>query len=160
MSAKPQETDIPAEDNSADEAWPLFVDFLKNKDSRITQARRIVFYRVFARHDHFRADDLAAELASGVDHVSRGTVYRTLDLMTEAGFVQKIRDQDVHAHYEHIYGHGRHHHLICENTGEFIEFSSKVISDEIEKICKKYHFNQRLHRLVVFGTLADTPGKS
>jgi len=160
MSANLQETDIPAEDNSADEAWPLFVDFLKNKDSRITQARRIVFNRVFARHDHFRADDLAAELASGVDHVSRGTVYRTLDLMTEAGFVQKIRDQDVHAHYEHIYGHGRHHHLICENTGEFIEFSSKVISDEIEKICKKYHFHPRLHRLVVFGTLVDTPGKS
>jgi Fur family transcriptional regulator, ferric uptake regulator len=140
-------------DTSMEEAWPLFVDYLKNKDSRITTARRIVFERVFARHDHFRADDLAAELASGPDHVSRGTVYRTLDLMTEAGFVQKIRDQDVHAHYEHIYGHGRHHHLICENTGEFIEFSSKVISDEIERICKKHRFKQRLHRLVVFGTL-------
>ncbi len=160
MSAKPQKMDVPAEDHSADEAWPLFVDFLKNKDSRITQARRIVFDRVFARHDHFRADDLAAELASGQDHVSRGTVYRTLDLMTEAGFVQKIRDQDVHAHYEHIYGHGRHHHLICETTGEFIEFSSKVISDEIERICKKHHFKQRFHRLAVFGTQAGTKASS
>lgn len=159
MTLNQKQNEIPAVDTSADEAWPLFVDFLKNKDSRITQARRIVFDRVFARHDHFRADDLAAELASGPDHVSRGTVYRTLDLMTEAGFVQKIRDQDVHAHYEHIYGHGRHHHLICENTGEFIEFSSKVISDEIERICKKYNFKQRLHRLVVFGTLADTQKK-
>lgn len=140
-------------DRSAEEAWPLFVDFLKKKGSRITQARRIVFDRVFARHDHFRADDLAAELASGPDHVSRGTVYRTLDLMTEAGFVQKIRDQDVHAHYEHIYGHGRHHHLICEETGEFIEFSSKEIDEEIARICKKHGFEPRLHRLVVFGTL-------
>lgn len=142
-------------DTSAEEAWPLFVDFLKNKDSRITQARRIVFDRVFARHDHFRADDLAAELASGPDHVSRGTVYRTLDLMTEAGLVQKIRDQDVHAHYEHIYGHGRHHHLICEKTGVFVEFSSKVISDEIERVCKEHGFKQRFHRLVVFGALKD-----
>lgn len=144
-------------DNSANEAWPLFIEFLKEKDSRITQARRIVFDRVFARHDHFRADDLAVELAVGPDHVSRGTVYRTLDLMTQAGFVQKIRDQDVHAHYEHIYGHGRHHHLICENTGEFIEFSSKVISDEIERICKQYGFKPRLHRLSVFGTLEKQP---
>ena len=139
-------------DQSVEEAWPLFVDYLKGQASRVTQARRIVFERVFARHDHFRADDLAAELASGENHVSRGTVYRTLDLMTEAGFVQKIRDQDVHAHYEHIYGHGRHHHLICENSGEFIEFDSKVISDELERICKEHGFTERFHRIVVFGT--------
>jgi len=138
-------------DTSIKEAWPSFVEFLKAKDSRITQARRIVFEHVFARHDHFRADDLAVELASGPNHVSRGTVYRTLDLMTEAGLVQKIRDQDVHAHYEHIYGHGRHHHLICEDTGEFIEFASPVISAEIERICKQNGFSQRLSRLVVFG---------
>jgi len=143
------------EDRSAEEAWPLFVAFLKGGASRITQARRIVFEQVFARHDHFRADDLAAELASGENRVSRGTVYRTLDLMTEAGFVQKIRDQDVHAHYEHIYGHGRHHHLICEETGEFIEFSSKVISAEIERICKENHFKERFHRVVVFGSSKD-----
>jgi len=140
------------QDSSVEEAWPFFVEFLKAKDSRITQARRIVFQHVFARHDHFRADDLAAELASGPNHVRRGTVYRTLDLMTEAGLVQKIRDQDVHAHYEHIYGHGRHHHLICEETGEFIEFVSPVINAEIEKICRQHGFNPRLHRLVVFGS--------
>lgn len=147
-----QKTNHSAEpDPAGHEAWPLFVDFLKKKGSRITQARRIVFDRVFARHDHFRADDLAAELASGPDHVSRGTVYRTLDLMTEAGFVQKIRDQDVHAHYEHIYGHGRHHHLICEDSGEFIEFSSQVISDEIDRICRRNRFEPKFYRLVVFG---------
>jgi len=72
--------------------------------------------------------------------------------MTEAGFVQKIRDQDVHAHYEHIYGHGRHHHLICEETGEFIEFSSQVISDEINRICKEMRFKERFHRVAVFGS--------
>ncbi|MBI9020831.1 MAG: transcriptional repressor [Verrucomicrobia bacterium] len=146
---------VPEDDQSFQEAWPLFVDFLKGKDSRITQARQIVFERVFARHDHFRADDLAAELASGENHVSRGTVYRTLDLMTEAGFVQKIRDDDVHAHYEHIYGHGRHDHLICEKTGEFIEFSSPVISDELDRICREHGFTERFHRIVVFGARED-----
>ncbi len=142
------------EDRSAEEAWPLFVAYLKSSALRITTVRRIVFDRAFARHDHFRADELAAELAVGKNRVSRGTVYRTLDLMTDAGFVQKIRDQDVHAHYEHIYGHGRHHHLICEETGEFIEFSSKVISAEIERICKEKHFKERFHRVVVFGSSA------
>ena len=66
---------------SVDEAWPLFVDFLKKKQARVTQARKIVLTQVFSRHDHFCADDLAAELTSGPNHVSRGTVYRTLALM-------------------------------------------------------------------------------
>jgi len=152
MSAEPDKIKPEIPDDSVEKAWPLFVDFLKGRASRITQARRIVFECVFARHDHFRADDLAAELTSGPDHVSRGTVYRTLNLMTDAGFVQKIRDQDVHAHYEHIYGHGRHHHLICDNTGEFIEFSSKVLDEEIARICKANGFKERSHRTVVFGT--------
>ena len=152
MSTKQPEAQNTEADSLAEEAWPLFVDFLKSKASRITQARKIVFERVFARHDHFRADDLAAELASGRDHVSRGTVYRTLDLMTEAGFVQKIRDQDVHAHYEHIYGQGRHHHLICENSGEFIEFSSPELEKEINRICQEHNFKERFHRIVVFGS--------
>lgn len=159
MSASQPKPRNGAKDNSSEEAWPLFVDFLKSKASRITQARRIVFDRVFARHDHFRADDLAGELASGPDHVSRGTVYRTLDLMTEAGFVQKIRDQDVHAHYEHIYGHGQHHHLICENSGTFIEFSSPAIDQEIRRICKEHRFKERFHRIVVFGS-SEADGQS
>ena len=45
---------------SVEEAWPLFVDFLKKKDARVTQARKIVLTQVFSRHDHFCADDLAA----------------------------------------------------------------------------------------------------
>lgn len=155
MKANQTVPHVEGSDSSAAEAWPLFVDFLRSQASRITQARRIVFERVFARHDHFRADDLAAELASGADHVSRGTVYRTLDLMTEAGFVQKIRDEDVHAHYEHIYGHGRHHHLICENTGKFIEFSSPALEHEINRICEDHHFKERFHRIVVFGTCEE-----
>jgi Fe2+ or Zn2+ uptake regulation protein len=45
--------------------------------------------------------------------------------------------------------------LICEESGEFIEFSSQVISDEIARICKEHHFKERLHRIVVFGTKED-----
>jgi len=45
--------------------------------------------------------------------------------------------------------------LICEETGEFIEFSSKVISAEIDRICKENHFKERFHRVVVFGSSAE-----
>lgn len=137
---------------SVDEAWPLFVDFLKKKDARVTQARKIVLTQVFSRHDHFCADDLAAELSSGPNHVSRGTVYRTLALMEEAGFVRVIRDTDVHAHYEHTFKHPNHEHMICDECGEFIEFSDETLPERISKACQKLGFKERTHRIVVFGT--------
>jgi Fur family ferric uptake transcriptional regulator len=137
---------------SIEEAWPLFVDFLKKKDARVTQARKIVLTQVFSRHDHFCADDLAAELSSGMNHVSRGTVYRTLSLMEEAGLVRVIRDTDVHAHYEHTFNHPHHEHMICDQCGEFIEFSDEKIMKLITQSCKEHNFTERNHRIVVFGT--------
>ena len=136
---------------SVEEAWPLFVAFLKGKQARITQSRKIVFEQVFARHDHFCADDLAAKLSRGADHVSRGTVYRTLALMEEAGFVRVIRDTDVHAHYEHVFNHPQHEHMICDQCGEFIEFVDTEIDERIVQACKKHNFQERTHRIVVFG---------
>jgi Fur family ferric uptake transcriptional regulator len=145
---------------SVDEAWPLFVDFLKKKDARVTQARKIVLTQVFSRHDHFCADDLAAQLSSGMNHVSRGTVYRTLALMEEAGLVRVIRDTDVHAHYEHTFNHPHHEHMICDSCGQFIEFTDENIMELITKACKAIDFKERTHRIVVFGTCASCAEKN
>ena len=131
------------------------MDFLKKKDARVTQARKIVLTQVFSRHDHFCADDLAAELSSGMNHVSRGTVYRTLSLMEEAGLVRVIRDTDVHAHYEHTFNHPDHEHMICDKCGEFIEFSDDKIMELITKACRELSFKELNHRIVVFGTCKD-----
>jgi Fur family ferric uptake transcriptional regulator len=144
--------DLAAEvQESVDEAWPLFVDFLKKKQARVTQARKIVLTQVFSRHDHFCADDLAAELSSGPNHVSRGTVYRTLALMEEVGFVRVIRDTDVHAHYEHVFKHPNHEHMICDVCGDFIEFSVDELGGLVEKACRNHGFAERTHRVVIFG---------
>ncbi len=139
---------------SVEEAWPLFVDFLKRKEARITQARKIVLTQVFMRHDHFCADDLAAELSSGMNHVSRGTVYRTLALMEEAGLVRVIRDTDVHAHYEHTFNHPHHEHMICDQCGEFFEFADDELMELLSKACEEHGFAERTHRIVVFGSCA------
>ncbi len=159
MSETKEQRELAAEvRESVDEAWPLFVDFLKSKQARVTQARRIVLTQVFSRHDHFCADDLAAQLSSGPNHVSRGTVYRTLALMEEAGFVRVIRDTDVHAHYEHIFNHPKHEHMICDGCGEFIEFSDDRIAELVAEACKQKNFAERTHRIVVFGTCEKCSG--
>ncbi|NQU43731.1 transcriptional repressor [bacterium] len=134
-----------------EDAWKDFVSYLQEAGSRITTARRIVFDEVIDRGDHFRADDLAADLARGQNRVSRGTVYRTIALMVKAGFLRAIRDGDTHFHYEYIYGHTHHEHMICESCGDFIEFEAPEIIRAITRRCREHDFQEHHHRLSIFG---------
>lgn len=133
------------------QAWELFVEYLKKKSDRITKARRIVFDEVFRRHDHFRADEIASDLAKGVNRVSRGTVYRTLALMLQADLVREIRDNDTHAHFEHIYGHPQHEHMICSKCGSFVEFVDEKLTSHIRQACQQHCFEPQTWRVTVFG---------
>lgn len=141
----------PPADPLVDEAWRTFRQFLKSRGERVTEPRRIVLQRALTREDHYRADDLAAELAEGPDRVSRGTVYRTLALLCQAGIVREIRDSDTHVHYEAVFGRAHHEHLICDRCGRFVEFADDDLARHIDRACRKHDFLQRNHRVVVFG---------
>ena len=144
-TAERQETD------TIEVAWGDFVDFLRKRGDRITHSRRIVFRRVMDQTEHFRADDLAAQLVSGPDRVSRGTVYRTLNLMVEAGYVRKVRDDDRHSHYEPVRGDDRHEHMICRSCGKILEFEEPKMEQLIARKCREMGFHELRHRVTVIG---------
>ncbi len=145
--------------NSVEAVWNGFVAFLRQRGDRVTPARRIVLERVLQRHDHFRADQLAADLATGPERISRGTIYRTLALLHEAGIVREVRDGDMHVHYEHVPGHMHHEHLVCDRCGRFIEFTDSVIDEHLRSVCERLRFHQTSHRVTVFGICQRCAGK-
>ncbi len=128
-----------------------FRRYLRTRGDRVTRARRQIFDHVMQRRDHFRADDVARELASDPGRVSRGTVYRTLALMEEGGFVRTLRDGGMHRHYEVTCGRQHHDHMVCRSCGAFIEFFDPGIRRGIETACRTKRFEQDEHRLVIFG---------
>jgi Fur family ferric uptake transcriptional regulator len=136
----------------AEQAWTEFVAFLRRQGARVTHARRVVLEHVLRRGDHFRADQIAKDLSAGPKRVSRGTIYRTLALMVQAGLVREIRDNDVHTHYEWVFGQPDHEHMVCEECGEFIEFSDDRIANAIREACCRQGFECRSYRVMVFGT--------
>ena len=137
--------------NDDHDAWVEFREFLRNRGERITQPRRIVLQGALTRGDHFRADELVADLAQGRRHVSRGTVYRTLALLVEAGLLRAIRDGDVHVHYEITFGREHHEHMVCDKCGAFTEFSDAGINEQLANACRKMNFQERTHRIMIFG---------
>ncbi len=136
---------------TAAEAWELFVDFLRRRQCRVTEARHIIVDHIFQRDDHFRADEVARALGRGAHRVSRGTVYHTLSLLAEAGLVRELRDRDTHVHYESVRDLNPHHHMVCSQCGRFVEFTESRLEHLVETACAREEFLHRSHQLIIHG---------
>ncbi len=134
-----------------------FREFLATKGMRLTPERAITVEQVFASHAHFDPEQLVEMLSSrpGPTRVSRSTVYRTLNLLVEAGLLRKVartNDRDV---YEHDYGYPQHDHFICDKCGRMIEFRNEPISRLLDQIAAEHGFRRTSHRLEAHGTCAQ-----
>lgn len=130
----------------------IFSDYLKQKQLKYTPERRTILNEVFNIHNHFEADELFLRLRQKRDHrISRATVYRTLPLLEESGLVRKVIFVDKHTHYEHVYGHKHHEHLICLNCGKVIEFYRKSLEDTLEDVARENDFKHIAHKMEITG---------
>ena len=128
-----------------------FRDYLKSKGLKYTPERRLVLREIFSFHNHFDAEGLFEKLREKGEHVSRATIYRTLPLLIESGLIKEaLRCQD-HTHYEHVFGHPHHDHLVCLGCGRVIEFREDKIERMQELICRRYDFQSIEHRLGIRG---------
>ena len=134
------------------QAWQEFVSFLKARNDRITQPRRIILDTLFDHPGHFSAEQLAADLARGGNRVSRGTIYRTLGLLTEAGLLRRVHGVGVHTYYEHVPGRERHGHMVCNRCGQLIEFDTTAVTTELRRACRQQNFVSSGHSVTIFGT--------
>ena len=137
-----------------------FEEYLQSKGKRTTHQRRILVDHVFARHEHFDADELIDQLGKqqGEDKVSRATVYRALDELVEAGLLRKmiLSGRSV---YEHDYGYPRHDHLHCTDCDALIEFRSDELIALREAVARKQGFRVKGHRFTIEGICADCASK-
>jgi Fur family ferric uptake transcriptional regulator len=147
--AIPSNTPVMNPDNT--EAWDRFVNVMKKGGGRITEARRIVLDNVLARGEHFRAENLASDLAQGPHRVSRGTVYRTLRLMVETGLVRSFHPRGLGALYECTWKQPNHAHLICTRCGSIAEVGGMEIERAINRQCSEQGFAGREFRMEIYG---------
>ena len=119
----------------------IFEDFLKTKELKLTQPRKIILNTVFATHKHFNVDELYDQIRKKHKDVSRATIYRTIPLLVESGLIKQSLRCLAKDHYEHTYGHDRHLHLNCEKCGKIIEVESKEAENILNKLAKLHNFD-------------------
>ncbi len=132
-----------------------FERFLRTRSLKLTPQRKRIFERVFSTHEHFSAETLygwlKAEPGSGA---SRATVYRTLGLLAEGGFLESLDTGSGELLYEHVLGHRHHDHLVCIDCGRIEEFSDLRIESLQQEAAQRKGFALLYHNLRLFGTCA------
>lgn len=118
---------------------------------RSSKRDRIV--NVFLKQEgHLSADDLVAVMKREDSRISRATVYRTLQWMTDAGIARKVDFGEGRFRFEHSYRHPRHFHLICKTCNRSFEFLSSDIEALVEEVAAARAFTARQSVVQIYGT--------
>lgn len=125
--------------------------YLRDKGLRSTDARRKILDAVFGGSGHFTAEELLDALRGRGERVSRASVYRTLSLLVEGGFVETREFQRGQTMYEAVLGRHHHDHLICTGCGKIVEFENEAIEDLQDRVAAEHGFRLEHHSLRLFG---------
>jgi Fur family ferric uptake transcriptional regulator len=144
----PRETAARADWPSVETHLEAFAAHLQRKGLRMTPEREAVVRWVAAASGHFGPDEIVTQLLR--KRVSRATIYRTLDLMREAGLVQRLELGSLGVRYERELGRAHHDHLACLACGRLIEFVSPDIERLQDEVCRAHEFTpvRHLHRIM------------
>ncbi|MCF7793055.1 MAG: transcriptional repressor [Candidatus Cloacimonetes bacterium] len=129
----------------------LFREFLKTKNLKLTQPRRVILNTIFSYHRHFNVEGLYDVIRKEHKNVSRATIYRTMPLLVESGLIKQSLRCQSKDHYEHIHGHDDHLHFLCVKCGEILEVDSKEVDVVVEKLAEENDFELNVYNLAAKG---------
>ncbi|OGC76392.1 MAG: hypothetical protein A2Z27_01420 [candidate division Zixibacteria bacterium RBG_16_50_21] len=129
-----------------------FEFYLRRKNLKLTQERRVILNEMSGSDKHFGPEDLLIQIREKGKRVSRATVYRTLDLLVDSGVVKKVCLGPQQFYYESLaQKEQRHSHLVCLKCGKIVEFSDPRTEERINEICRENNFRMTSRCFQVFG---------
>ena len=125
-------------------------NYLEMNNHRKTLERYTILRAIYSISGHFTLEELNDKLLNEMNfHVSRATMYNTLNLFMELRLVIRHRFQGT-TKYEACYDNNSHCHQICTVCGKVTEFRSKKINDAIASVRHK-RFHKDGFTLYVYG---------
>ncbi|MCY4398067.1 MAG: Fur family transcriptional regulator [Gemmatimonadetes bacterium] len=130
----------------------IFGRYLREQGLPVTQQRIAVAKAVFSSSRHQSVEDLETVLRAKDFRLGKATIYRTLDLLVRSGMVEEHDFGEGLKRYEHRLSRDPvHHHLVCTESGEVIEFRSEELRRIVEETAARHGFRPTHHKLVIFG---------
>ena len=125
-------------------------NYLEMNNHRKTLERYTILRAIYSINGHFTLEELNEKLLREMNfHVSRATMYNTLNLFMELRLVIRHRFQGS-TRYEACYDNASHCHQICTMCGKVMEIKSSEISIAVENMHTK-RFRKDGFTLYVYG---------
>ena len=128
-----------------------FKNILRREGLKYTPQRVAVLEEVLKDQGHRECEDIYLALRQKGSHVSRATIYRTMDILVKNDFARKMEIGDGRARYESKVDSPHHDHIVCTSCGKIMEFVDQDVEDLQNKIAKRYHFKLQRHIHHLFG---------
>jgi len=141
----------PKIEKTKQEVRELFTAYLEQNQQRKTPERYAILDEIYSSKSHFDVDELFLKMKSRNYHVSRATVYNTLDLLVESGLVKRHQFGQNTSHYEQAYGYKQHDHLICNHCKKVFEFCDPRVQQITSTMGNLLKFNVSSHSLHLYG---------
>ncbi|MBM4408204.1 MAG: transcriptional repressor [Chloroflexi bacterium] len=117
---------------------------------RLTDARRAVVQLIVDQPRHFSAAELFAAARAQRTGIGRATVFRTLEVLSELGQVERLDlPSGKHAYIACEPSH--HHHVICSRCGRTAEVADAGLRRLVRDVVRQTGFRVDDHRLELFG---------
>ena len=141
----------PKVEKTKQEVRELFTAYLEQNQQRKTPERYAILDEIYTSKEHFDVDELFVKMKSRNYHVSRATVYNTLDLLVESGLVKRHQFGQNTSHYEQAFGYKQHDHLICNHCKKVFEFCDPRVQQITSTMGSLLKFNVSSHSLHLNG---------
>lgn len=122
-------------------------------NKRNTMQRTLVLETVRALQSHATADEVYNDIVKKHPGISRGTVYRNLNLLSEVGEIRKREMPGGADRYDHLCHD--HYHARCVACGKVCDVELTFMADLEEKVPDTQGFEFTGHDIVFRGYCVD-----
>jgi Fe2+ or Zn2+ uptake regulation protein len=134
------------------------IDALDGAGFRLTTTRRAVADLIAEYDGHFTAADLTTAARERRLGISRATLFRSLELLTELGVVERLDlPSGEHAYVPCARVH--HHHVVCSRCGRATDVEDSGVAEAVALIAKRSGYRIDSHRLELFGLCRSCQAK-
>ena len=141
------------DDIIANKVKNILTDYLEQNHKRKTPERYAILNTVYGLQGHFTLEELNDKLEEDNFHVSKATLYNSMNLFLAARLVVRHNLKDG-TKYEASFRNINHCHQICTVCGKMTELNSPVIVEAVNKARLK-RFQRDSFSVYIYGVCSS-----
>jgi Fur family ferric uptake transcriptional regulator len=118
---------------------------------KLTPQRRAVIKAIADTHEHMTPSELHDKVRRDYPGIGLVTVYRTMDILADIGLICELHSGGNCRSYLLRRPAEHHHHLICSECGQVVDFTDCDLSDIERRLSRDTGFEMESHLLEFLG---------